>query len=97
MAKAKWRDETSYSQGESPRIARVWELRGNGLRVVVHRIFQCDGWFLSAYGRVNFEKIAIPHDGIDEAKRWALDEMRRESRRTAEVVEVLWQDAREKP
>lgn len=38
----KWTDTTSYQRGDQDRIPRVWELRGEHVRVVVHRLHGTD-------------------------------------------------------
>ena len=44
----KWKDETSYSQGETDRTPRVYAARVGMLRAVVHRLHGIpDQWFFS--------------------------------------------------
>lgn len=45
-----WKDVSSYSQGNKSRggaDATIWELVSGDIRVCVHRIIGCTGWFLT--------------------------------------------------
>lgn len=67
-----WKDETSYSQNEKRNETepRVWEVRFDDMRVVVHRIHRLKGWFVSCRQiGINDWELQVPSDKPEDAKR----------------------------
>jgi len=79
MSKPKWKDTTSYRQGERASTAkpRSWEMiTMSNLRVIVHRhIDDPYSWFLSCYD-LRIEKLQLNSEDIEEAKEEAIQIVR---------------------
>ncbi|MEY8416695.1 hypothetical protein AAK964_10370 [Tissierella praeacuta] len=67
-----WKDKTSYSRGDKERIPRVLELNIEGLRIVIHRIIHCEGWYLTAY-ELNINDFFLETEDVVEAKNKGLE------------------------
>lgn len=70
----KWRDITSYSQGDNERIPKTWELRLEELnyRVIVSRHIYYENTWLLTCRNIDIEHFDLETDDIDEAKNKAL-------------------------
>ncbi len=68
-----WRDDTSYSRSEpKPRTPRVWLLNLGIVKVNVHRLYGCEGWYLSCY-ELGMDKRWLRAEDAEGARREALD------------------------
>jgi len=63
----KWRDISSYSQGDKVRTPHSFEARAGGVRIVVTRRHGCDGWFLNCDPWFSLHEMG--EMSADEAKR----------------------------
>lgn len=65
---AEWKDATSYSRGERGTVEpRVWAIDIDGLRVSVHRLIHCEGWFGSCH-TMGIDRQPIEADGLEAAR-----------------------------
>lgn len=67
-----WQDKTSYSKGDKERVPRVLEINVEGLRVVIHRIIHCEGWYLTVY-ELNIDDRYLETDDLEDAKNRGLE------------------------
>ncbi len=68
----KWKDTTSYSRNDIERIPKVFELKINNLRIVIHRIIHSEGWFLSVYHKLPIRDRFLGDIDIEDAKQEAI-------------------------
>lgn len=82
----KWRDDTSYSRSEpEPRTPRVWLLDLGILKIVVHRLHGCDGWYLKC-SEIGMGKRWLRSESVEEAQREALEVVASTATMIADVV-----------
>ena len=67
-----WEDNTTYCQGETDRIPRVWQAKINRLRISVHRHrdFKLDTWLISCEPFFNLH--ILKNSEVESAKEEAL-------------------------
>lgn len=84
----KWRDITSYSRGENPKIPRTYDLELGALRIVVTRHFHYPPDVWTFYCReIGFtESVELKSRDITEAQKEAL--YRAQSRLVAMLAKV---------
>lgn len=67
-----WKDCTSYSRSDKARIPRVLEADMGVIRIVIHRIIHCEGWYLTVYG-LSINDSHLSTDNLEEAKSKGLE------------------------
>ena len=70
MSKIEWENETTYSKSDPDRTPRVWALYFGAFRLSVHRIHQCDGWFVSC--DPFFNQREVESKNVEEVKIQAM-------------------------
>lgn len=76
--KAKWKDRTSYSQGERGKVEpRTWDLDLELLTIIITRVFEAKGlwsdtWFLNCR-ELNISQYDLQMGDLEKAKRIAID------------------------
>lgn len=83
-----WKDASSYSRSDKERIPTVWELKIEGLRIVIHRIIHCPGWHISCYD-LNIEDEYLYTEDLEEAKAKGLDLVVKNIEKFMKVREVI--------
>lgn len=69
----KWDDTTSYNRADTERVASIWSLSFKGVRLVVHRILKCDGWYMSVHGDIQINNEHLGDIDIEDAKNESID------------------------
>ncbi len=64
---SKWKDVTSYSRDDKEWIPRIWELRLNECKVVVHRHIHHPGTWLLTCRELHIERSDLLTDDQNEA------------------------------
>lgn len=68
---SKWRDATSYSQGDKEKIPTTWKYKAGDLNIVVHKYVGCgETWHLTCPPFYNCQ--AMPSLDIEKMKKLAL-------------------------
>lgn len=71
-----WVDVTSYSRGERGSVEpSAWELRGQHLRMIVHRMHSLDGWFGTCH-EVSIDCLPLQASDVVSAQAEALSAVR---------------------
>lgn len=69
----KWKDVSSYSKKDKERIPHTWELRIEGLRIVVTRHIYYPLTWLLICRELGIDGINLHNDNVDEAKSAAIE------------------------
>ena len=69
-----WKDITSYSRGDTKRVARVFELKIANVSLLVHRHIDYEGWLLSS-NDLDLEKIKLKLEDVEAAKVESLNKL----------------------
>lgn len=72
ISNQEWKDTTSYSRSDTKRIPRIYELKINDLRIIVHRVTHLEGWFLSVYHKLPIRDRFLGDIDIEDAKQEAI-------------------------
>ncbi|MEE9366754.1 MAG: hypothetical protein V3W44_08715 [Dehalococcoidales bacterium] len=70
---SEWKDTSSYSQGDTERIPKMWTLVLGSLRIIVHRHihYDPDQWLLSC-NELGFATCLLTEKDISKARNEAL-------------------------
>ena len=67
-----WQDKTSYSRADKERVPRILEIKVEGLKVTIHRIIHCEGWYLTVY-ELNIDDRYLGTEDLEGAKNRGLE------------------------
>ena len=84
MTPLKWKDISSFSQGDKVRTPTTFEARIGPVRVVVTRRQKCDGWYLNCDPWHSLKPLG--EMSADEAKRVAGRQIRSDARALMEAL-----------
>ena len=84
MAKAKWKDTTSYSR-DRERIPTTWELAVPGCRIIVHRWMNDDGWY-GTCRELGEDKRHLKAPFLEEAQEEFLNYLAEKAKRIAAAI-----------